>query len=409
MFLHCLREKVIKASLSEVLPAAMTTERYRTADNHLRYLDGFRSLAANWVLCAHIMIWGGWYGLPLPDAKIAVDLFMVLSGFLMLHISESRSASEKVGVVGVLTFLCRRFFRIAPVYYVALICAVLIGPQIEDGCRALQAANPRWWKDSVYNQLTLDQSWTSLLLHVTFLFGFIPEFASCSGLPDWSIALEMQFYVCFPLLLLFFRKVGPLASTFVIVWMGEQSLRLFDASAFPEPCFLPLKIDVFLIGMLLNSSVRNIGSRSPSSILEFLAAIWIASSHSMLLASFVVAIAICACDSVAAEPMIRYPGRILNRLLGNRLARFLADTSYAVYLFHGFFISVVGGWLVRDEVLGGLRPVFRTAILGIATTTLTYAAAWVVHRYIELPCIRVGRRVVDISVPHRISIVKDSV
>jgi peptidoglycan/LPS O-acetylase OafA/YrhL len=386
----------------------MTTQ-IRTLENHLTYLDGFRSLAANWVLCAHIMIWGGWYGLPLPDAKIAVDLFMVLSGFLMLHIFESRRGGVTVGVDGFLSFLCRRFFRIAPVYYVALIFSVLIGPQIEDGCRALQAANPHWWKHSVYNHLTLDHSWTSLLLHVTFLFGFVPKFASCVGLPDWSIALEMQFYVCFPILLMLFRKVGPLASSLVIVWMGKQSLRLFDASAFPEPCFLPLKIDVFLIGMLLNCSVRNIGSRSPASILEFLAAIWIASFHSMLLAAFVVAIAICACDSVAAEPIIRYPGRILNRLLGNRLTRFLADTSYAVYLVHGFFISVVGGWLVRDEVLGSLRPVFRTAILGMATTVLSYAVAWVVHHYIELPFIRVGRRMVDISGPHSMSIVKDSV
>lgn len=386
----------------------MTTERVSSADNHLAYLDGFRSIAANWVLCAHIMIWGGWYGVPLPDAKIAVDLFMVLSGFLMLHISECRIKNESVSFVFFRGFVCRRFFRIAPVYYVALIFAVLIGPQIEDGCRALQVANPRWWRDSVYDHLTLDQSWTSLLLHVTFLFGFFPKFASCSGLPDWSIGLEMQFYVCFPLLLLLFRKVGPLASTLAIVWLGRQSLNFFDALAFPEPCFLPLKIDVFLVGMLLNSAVRQVGHRSPASILEFLVAIWIASSHSMLLVGFVVAIAVCACDSIAAEPMIRYPGWILNRLLGNRLTRFLADTSYAVYLFHGFFISVVGGWLVRDEVFGSLRPVFRTAILGLATTILTYAVAWPVHRFIELPCIRAGRRLVDISGPHRNSSEKDS-
>lgn len=387
----------------------MTSETFRTTDRHLAYLDGFRSVAANWVLCAHIMIWGGWYGLPVPDAKIAVDLFMVLSGFLMLHNTESRITDGAVDIRFFRTFVCRRFLRIAPVYYVALIFAVLIGPQIEDGCRALQAANPRWWKDSVYDHLTLDQSWTSLLLHVTFLFGFFPEFASCSGLPDWSIALEMQFYLCFPLLLLLFRKVGPLASTLAIVWLGEQSMTLFDASVFPEPCFLPLKIDVFLVGMLLNSAVRHVGSRSPAAILEFLVAVWIASSHSMLLAGLVVAIALCACDSVATEPMIRCPGWILSRLLGNRLTRFLADTSYAVYLFHGFFISVVGGWLVRDEVLGSLRPVFRTAILGLVTTILTYAVAWAMHRFIELPCIRVGRRVVDISGAHRISNLKDSV
>ena len=43
------------------------------------FINLFRAIAAFWVLAAHCMIWGGWYGVPLPSAKIAVDLFMMIS------------------------------------------------------------------------------------------------------------------------------------------------------------------------------------------------------------------------------------------------------------------------------------------------------------------------------------------
>ena len=58
------------------------------------FINLFRSIAACWVLAAHCMIWGGWYGLPLPYAKMAVDLFMMISGYLMASNGLARSNIE---------------------------------------------------------------------------------------------------------------------------------------------------------------------------------------------------------------------------------------------------------------------------------------------------------------------------
>src|SRR5437868_2882376 len=51
--------------------------------SHLAHLDGLRGMAALWVLVAHVGIWTGYAWLPNP--KLAVDIFIVCSGFLMVH------------------------------------------------------------------------------------------------------------------------------------------------------------------------------------------------------------------------------------------------------------------------------------------------------------------------------------
>src|SRR5580700_3729370 len=109
-------------SLSEVRPVRGTYARV-SAPVRLDFMDGIRGAAAFWVLLAHCMIWGGWYGIPVPDPKIAVDIFMVVSGYLMFYLAEERSAKEPPGqLASVLKFWTRRFFRIAPVYYLVLLC-----------------------------------------------------------------------------------------------------------------------------------------------------------------------------------------------------------------------------------------------------------------------------------------------
>lgn len=71
------------------------------------FLNAFRGAAALWVVVAHCMIWGGVPFNPIPDPKLAVDLFMLLSGFLMLYtVDRSRKDWGRFGL--------RRFFRLAP-------------------------------------------------------------------------------------------------------------------------------------------------------------------------------------------------------------------------------------------------------------------------------------------------------
>src|SRR6516225_9730682 len=94
-------------------------------------LDGLRGIAALWVLLGHCAILTG-LSLPVigkPD--LGVDLFMMLSGFLMVFHYQLRAEAEPWSKPGTwLKFWARRFFRIAPLYYVMLAMALAAGPAL---------------------------------------------------------------------------------------------------------------------------------------------------------------------------------------------------------------------------------------------------------------------------------------
>jgi peptidoglycan/LPS O-acetylase OafA/YrhL len=101
---------------------------------HLPWLDGLRGIAALWVLLHHTFILTGGRGMPvLSWGKLAVDLFMMLSGFLMAHHYMLRRAAKPWGAPSTWTdFWARRWFRISPLYYALLAAALVFGPLIGD-------------------------------------------------------------------------------------------------------------------------------------------------------------------------------------------------------------------------------------------------------------------------------------
>lgn len=158
------------------------------------FLDGLRGFAALWVLTAHV---GNFTGLNLPilsAGNVAVDLFMIVSGFLMMHNAQHRRIAEPwEKLLTWLRFIMRRFFRIAPVYYVVLIFGLIVAP-VYGGWRSEIA---QFFPDPTLNVSRFyEQTIANVFAHIFFVFGALPEFSRQSpGIPDWSIGLEMQFYV----------------------------------------------------------------------------------------------------------------------------------------------------------------------------------------------------------------------
>ena len=111
-----------------------------------KFINFFRAIAAFWVLLAHCMIWGGWYGIPLPSAKIAVDLFMVISGFLMASTNIDKNGSSMLlDFRSWIYFWIKRFFRLAPAYYLSLFLAIISSDYFLAGYKLLQNLNPTIW------------------------------------------------------------------------------------------------------------------------------------------------------------------------------------------------------------------------------------------------------------------------
>src|SRR6185503_13989003 len=97
-----------------------------------------------------------------------------------------------------LKFYVRRFFRIAPLYYVLLAVFFLTGPAMA-GCREGLA---QYFPDTANDpDRYLDRSFENIAMHVSFLFGLSKTYVVRTTMPDWSISLEMQFYWAFPFLM----------------------------------------------------------------------------------------------------------------------------------------------------------------------------------------------------------------
>lgn len=364
-------------------------------------LDGLRGLAALWVFVGHALnltfAWIPIVGRPL----LAVDLFMLLSGALMAYQADIREAREPMAQPATwLRFWLRRFFRIAPVFYLAFLVAMLSGPwqgEMKTVLAAAGAASVEWAR---YN----DQGVGNVLLHLTFLFGVLPEYANRSPLPDWSIALEMQFYLAFPFILLLLRRIGFVAGSVLLtvaaaaLWLPFGGwLAKFDPDT---PALLSLKLNMFLAGMLVMKA-RTAGSGG---------ARWLFVAVAMALAAIPVApvahwseLVVRVLSVVAAGAAI-IPG-LLGRtpletlagwgrtLLGSKPLKLLGDVSYGVYLIHLLVLVPVAA-LVEQQLAGATPLVQAVAAFGLSAV-IVYPLGWIAYQWVEKPGISLGRRAVD--------------
>ncbi len=379
----------------------MSMDRTPTTRLHeYRFIKFFRAAAAAWVVVGHCLIWGGWHGLPYRNTKSAVDLFMMISGCLMVANANRRALSEPLGSFrGCLSFYLRRYFRIAPVYYLALAISMIFVAQSIEGTLSLQSLDPAVWPaGGKYDPSHFRYSLEGVILHVTFLFGLFPKWSLSSMLPDWSLSLEMQFYAAFPFIYTFVRKARlPVARYWFVGTLSVGAGYLAEHYAnFPEPSLLFLKLHFFLAGMLLAEYLESgrPGALAAAFALTLLDAIvrWNFTLMHVIHAAIAPSILGCMVLLGQLEAQQRTP-KFLARIIGSRVVNFASDVSYGVYLFHGFFICLCGYLIARSQWLHDLGSFSRFMFILTITLVGAYLCGAIVHRTVELPFIRIGKRV----------------
>lgn len=173
-----------------------------TALTYMPQLDGLRAVAVGAVLVHHLL---NKSLLPAPLAHIpwgfaGVRLFFVLSGFLITgillraRIDADRAGTSPLWVIR--QFYARRFLRIFPLYYFVIFAGAIINlPPIREEF---------WWL-------------------VSYLFNF--RIASLGWFPEnvahfWILAVEEQFYLFWPLLMLFAPRWSLLWLSLTMVAIG---------------------------------------------------------------------------------------------------------------------------------------------------------------------------------------------
>jgi peptidoglycan/LPS O-acetylase OafA/YrhL len=369
----------------------------KTADStHIGYLDGLRGIAALWVMLGHVLAIYGKFPPILSWTSLAVDIFILLSGFLMVHQATAREIHEPLYLPQTwLKFWLRRFFRLAPLYYTMLMIVVFYAQYQNgfDGSFQYQA----WDSDSVR---TAHRQFTPYVVsHISFLFGLSPEFHRSTSMPDWSVSLEMQFYAFFPFLMLVGKRFGWLTLTAVVAAiciMGDVMFASF-LHQFSLPSILLLKINVFMGGMLIAIASQKRNHQFAYLIVAaalMLLPIWGSAGFKLSLDRALICLGfgiLAFGDSIKPPQMISWGISQVSLTLSSRPFVVLADLSYGVYLIH---FTVILIWSRLTAPGARLSSLDNSLAALIAIPILAYALAWIARYLIELPGIEFGRRIV---------------
>lgn len=322
-----------------------------------------------------ILAWSGGYG---------VDLFFVLSAFLITQLLMREQ--DVTGALDVRRFYIRRILRIWPLYfaYVAMLAVIGIG--------SLQLHTPAKW-------LILFALLSGNVAYA--LWGWAPQFLTWHL---WSIAVEEQFYLLWPLFVrgrrrrsLVVAALAMIAISFVartICWMTGAPSSLIWTNTLT-------RLDPLAAGILLG--VWMMGKRfQPHRIARI--ALLIAGVATMLTVSAL-------CDplknpSSALTLFFGYPAAsvgcvtILAAFLGANLRAtnpiiragiYLGKISYGLYIWHMLALEVVVRVLARPIPFAG-EWIESSSFAALSALLLTIAIAAASYRLLELPFLRLKSR-----------------
>jgi peptidoglycan/LPS O-acetylase OafA/YrhL len=353
---------------------------------HIKEFDGLRGLLALWVFATHVIELG-----PYPaaarfvNANLAVDIFIILSGFVIFHLLSTGEDYR--------TFITRRWFRLFPVFAVCFLIAAALyaGLGLED--------------ETAFTIGQRKKLLPYLVTHATMLHGAVPEQLLPSPAkailpPAWSISVEWQFYLFAPLFFALATRphlkvafVGAaLIAARVLCEIGRHTGQL----TFEMQAFLPLKLEFFAVGIGSYGVWQWLSERNrPLSVPRLCYALLV--PMLILVAKKSPAIAMWICGLLALTNAHfgsnAWSARALSRLLNSRPAQFLGRLSYCVYLLHLPALVLIRHVIVFNQP--HLRaPMLQLALI-VGGLAATVAGGWLLHTAIEQPMMRFGKRVTE--------------
>ena len=367
---------------------------------HVPALDGIRGLAILLVMVYHLTVLPNATGIDGAWAAVTafgwagVDLFFVLSGFLITGILyDSRGGRHYFR-----NFYARRTLRIFPLYYAVMVVLLVVLPRLS----IPQAA--------AYAEAAGDQGWYWSYLS-NFAIGLRHEWKLGSLDVSWSLAIEEQFYLLWPAVVLWLgrrrRLMRVCAGVIGAALVARAALTLGGAHPITVSLLTPCRMDALAAGAFLALAVRGPGGVAA---LVPRARLWAAGSGLALVPLFVAqgpkwgvvrgpgqvlgytALAVFFASVLLLA--LAQPGRgVLNRAFAHRSLTTFGRYSYALYLFH-----LPLGVCLRERVLrSGRLPALLGAqlpgqlVFYAAAIGLSLAAAWVSWRLYESPLLSLKR------------------
>jgi peptidoglycan/LPS O-acetylase OafA/YrhL len=342
-------------------------------------LDGLRAVAISLVFLHHTAAFLApslqrWF---FPGGFLGVDVFFVLSGFLITTLLLERHDRERRPIR---TFYLRRALRLLPALIALLLAnllyAIVEGRGVGDAVRSIAVVLP------------YVTNWAELAgVHISQYLTHL-----------WSLAIEEQFYLVWPLLLFTALRVWPSRSK--LIWLalsiavlaaawraalfesGDPWLRIYirtdaRADSLAIGAALALMPRVWLARALSSRARSFAGSVALAMVLVAAAGLQPSAAVLYLGGFSVVAIA----TAVLIASVMQSESR-LGRVLGTRPLVLLGRLSYALYLWHFAIFQVVAEHTIGWSSAARIPVAWALALIAAAAS----------YRCIELPALALKRR-----------------
>lgn len=321
--------------------------------------------------------------------QMGVQLFFVASAYTLCYSTIRRSGEKRP----LISFLIRRFFRIAPLYYVAMVGYFLL----ESNMHILAIIKLPY---SLYNFATI-------AANILFIHGFVPA-ANNNIVPGgWSIGTEMAFYVIFPVLFILFDRayqrsgitaLYALVGLSILLDIGIQLLlqQLFNLKIDDNSFIyynLINQLPVFLMGMTIffhHHYQVPVRLSAPVQIAIFIIAtiigIVILPNKQFWRISILL-------PTMAGISFVFLLNILKESKYSHTFLTKIGQASYSMYIFH-FMLAwylVPGIGLILKK---GILPELLLVCSMILVTLLTFAVANASQKYIEDPGIAIGKKLI---------------
>ncbi len=367
--------------------------------NKLPWIDALRGLAILFVIAYHTGLHTE--GLPYflrlftDQGRIGVQLFYLISAFTLFLSMNKRNKLEKTPLRN---YFIRRFFRIAPLFYLVSIYCIFrygLGPNffIDDG-----------------NSITIP----NIIAHLTFLNGWNPYWINSLVPAGWSIAIEMPFYLLVPIL---FNKVKNInfAITLTSIYFVFSKIISFILKKHPLIhdipkwnaflyYWLPNQLPYFLLGTILYFLIQNSIKNPRDSRTNHSRFIQLRNTIIPLLLMCLSLQIFCFVNKINTNIIEFVYGIGFAALafwlsynsfsiLVNPFLCYLGTVSYSAYLIHieviSFSQNILNNALSILKI--NLSPTLNFIILFMNVLVITLTLSSLTYKFIEIPGMAIGR------------------